>query len=71
MPARLAWQRLARDVWKIELADMDSRLEDLRAESPQGLDVLSGPAFNAVQQRHGNDARVALSWRERLASALA
>jgi hypothetical protein len=69
--ARAAWQRLARDPWSLSLSELDARMEDLRSESPQGFDALGPAAFNAVQMRHGNPARLPLRWHQRLVAALA
>lgn len=55
----------------LDLADIDAELERLRRDAPQGVDALSMPALNIVNQRHGHGPARTLRFGERVAIALA
>lgn len=53
------------------LADVDRELEALRRDAPTGLHALLIPAQNIVHRQFGADEVRPLTWRERLALAVA
>lgn len=70
--ARFEFHELNKRAWALPLEDLDAALEDLRKCAPQGMQALLRPAQQRVELQHGHtDRLLRLSWRERLAAALA
>jgi hypothetical protein len=69
--ARRDFSALLMRAWKLDPADLDAELEALRAQAPQGLELLSAPAFNNTSRRNGHDTTLPERWPHRLARALA
>ncbi len=70
--AHAEWQRLGAKAWTMTLGEVDAKLDDLRASSPDGFDALALPAMNAVNERHGWPAAdQRLSARQKLLLAVA
>jgi len=69
--AHMEWQRLAAQVWGMELYALDVRLAELRAAAPDGFDALGIPAMNIVNRRHGSTEVHPMSLRERFMLAVA
>lgn len=70
--AALEYARLDARAQGLALEQLDAELRLLQAQSPSGVALLAVPAFNANVRSAGREECVrALSWRERVASALA
>lgn len=70
--ARFLFHDLNKRAWALPLAELDAALEDLRKGAPHGAQALLRPAQQRVDLQHGHVDRVLLlTWRERLAVALA